>query len=549
MINPLLFEEIKEYLRSYRPIIPQDPRAAYDLIWRYLIGHPDYPIPSVYIDDLVTAYHQQEKNLEKYLVSLILLSSERKLFSMAQSLGLPEVDKIQIIRILDHLQLLDHDVSLFDLLPKEVLIIIGSQLDCDSLGSFGLISRRFHQLFNLTGELTEMLRIKVQNLTRLDLSHYTKRQLKITYQAENRNDNLSSNGYYSLIFNSQGQIFSFGANDAGQLGLGHHDNELMSVCLSLKDQFIGDITAISAGMSHSLILNTRGQVFSFGTNEYEQLGAGAIEHQNLPTLIETSELGKIITISAGSYHSLLLNSEGQVFSFGANDCGQLGLGENEDENLPMLIKETQSRKIVAISASGSHSLFLDDQGQVFSCGNNEFGQLGLGDCEDRLDLTLIEIPAINIIAISAGGHHSLILDCDGQVYSFGSGLLGRLGHRKSKYRLVPTLIEAPWIGDIIGISAGGEHSLILNSNGQVFSFGGNMCGHLGLGDEKNRNQPTIIKNIGIGRIAAISAGVCHSLIANSEGQVFSFGSNLSGQLGLGDNKNRSIPTLIERFSI
>jgi alpha-tubulin suppressor-like RCC1 family protein len=111
------------------------------------------------------------------------------------------------------------------------------------------------------------------------------------------------------------------------------------------------------------------------------------------------------------------------------------------------------------------------------------------------------------------------------------------------------LIEAPWIGDIIGISAGGEHSLILNSNGQVFSFGGNMCGHLGLGDEKNRNQPTIIKNIGIGRIAAISAGVCHSLIANSEGQVFSFGSNLSGQLGLGDNKNRSIPTLIERFSI
>jgi alpha-tubulin suppressor-like RCC1 family protein len=301
-------------------------------------------------------------------------------------------------------------------------------------------------------------------------------------------------------------------------------------------------------------LNSQGQLFGFGLNSDGQLGSG--HDGSIPFHIE---IDRIISMGSGDSHSLLLNNQGQVFSLGYNGDGQLGLGDNLSRDAPTLIDTSQigeidslgSARVVAISAGIFHSLLLNYQGQVFSFGYGSFGLLGLGDNKERTIPTLIDTSKIGeIVAISVGDVHSLLLNCQGQVFGFGKNDRGQLGleikSRHDDHRNFPTLIENYEIGKILAISAGGEHSLILNSRGQVFSFGKNDRGQLGLGDQIDRSIPTLID---LPDIVAISAGGEHSLFLNSQGQVFGCGNGRWGRLGLGNNDDKLIPTLIEGFVI
>jgi alpha-tubulin suppressor-like RCC1 family protein len=264
-----------------------------------------------------------------------------------------------------------------------------------------------------------------------------------------------------------------------------------------------EIVAISAGAHHSLLLTSRGWIFSFGDNTFGQLGLGDTYDREIPTLIIEPGLGKLIAMAAGDHHSLLLNNQGQVFAFGLNDFGQLGLGDKRDRHTPYIIEEEVGR-VVAISARMNHSLLLNDQGQIFSFGSNDFGLLGLGDEIDRNTPTLIEefIPSIefdneigSIVAISAGEQHCFFLDSLGQVFTTGRNNYGQLGLPDGEDSHYPISIDIfqPELRTIKSVSAGGDHSLILDSYDQVLSFGENSFGQLGQGDEEEREVPTLIE--------------------------------------------------------
>jgi alpha-tubulin suppressor-like RCC1 family protein len=183
---------------------------------------------------------------------------------------------------------------------------------------------------------------------------------------------------------------------------------------------------------------------------------------------------------------------------------------------------------------------------------------------ETTEIGKIEPPdSTRVVAISAGGEHSLILNSEGRVYSFGCHLSGQLGLGYVNNKSTPTLIEYLVAGDsllsatnMIAISAGGDSSFMLNSEGQVFSFGYNDDGQLGLGHRGGRNIPTLIEYQVIGnvllpttKVIAISTGGRHSLILNSKRRIFSFGYNDDGQLGLGDETNTYSPNLISGLAI
>lgn len=246
---------------------------------------------------------------------------------------------------------------------------------------------------------------------------------------------------------------------------------------------------------------------------------------------------------------MILTDQHSVLSFGDDRYGQLGIGNQYYESIPLIVRVSGSSEIIAISAGEFHSLILDSKGQVFSFGENKDGQLGLGAMNFRDIPTLIETSGIGeIVAISAGGSHSLILNSHGQVFSFGSndeGQLG-LGLENIDHKSVPTLIEASEIGDIVSISASFNHSLLLNSQGQVFGFGSNQTQQLGSTRGEYETEPILIEHSDFGRIIAISAGNYYSLIMNSQGQVFGFGFNESGRLGLGNENMRPVPPTLIR---
>jgi alpha-tubulin suppressor-like RCC1 family protein len=151
---------------------------------------------------------------------------------------------------------------------------------------------------------------------------------------------------------------------------------------------------------------------------------------------------------------------------------------------------------------------------------------------------------LRVFEISAGGLHSLVLLSNGQVLSFGAGGFGRLGHGDEQDLSVPTAI--PGLSTATAVAAGYYHSLVLLRNGQVLSFGAGENGQLGHGGEEDLSVPTAIP--GLSTATAVSAGFFHSLVLLSNGQVLSFGKGQHGPLGHGNTLNFLVPTAIPGLS-
>jgi len=328
-----------------------------------------------------------------------------------------------------------------------------------------------------------------------------------------------------------GQVWGFGSNGNGELGLGDKNVRYSPTPIpSLKN-----IIQTSAGWTQSIYLDSQGRVWIGGRNDIGQLGLGDSINRNIkfPRLIPV--LNNIIQVSSEYSYSLCLDDRGRVWSFGLNDLGQLGLGDNLNKHVPTLIPNFNS--IVQVSAGHQHALCLDNQGRVWGFGNNFTGKLGLGDNLDRNVPTMIP-NLINITQVVAGYDHSLCLDNQGRVWSFGQNDFGQLGLGDTLQRTVPTLI--PGLDNIIHASANSQ-SLCLDDQGRVWSFGYNGAGQSGLGDTIDRKVPTLIPNFN--GIVQVSAGGVHSLCLDDQGRVWGFGSGTTGQLGLPDVGQSNIPIL------
>lgn len=291
---------------------------------------------------------------------------------------------------------------------------------------------------------------------------------------------------------------------------------------------------IAAGSYHSLFIKSDGGIYMCGYND-DYKPDGVISS---PTLLPCPY--NIIHVSAGESYSLLLDNNGQVYSYGHGSDKTLRLSDDVFNITPI----PKITNVVNIAAGRYHFLTLNDNFQVHACGENAYGQLGLGEYVYTLEYTIVE-NLTDIIQISAGSFHSLALRDDGvnrYVYAFGDNRCGQLGLNDIiDTKNIPQIIQFEFVP--IQISAGSEHSLVLDITGEVYAFGSNYYGQLGLNDRINRFEPVMIKNI-CGTITRLSTGAHHSLILNDKHEIYAFGDNAFGQLGLNDNNNRIVPTLI-----
>ena len=283
----------------------------------------------------------------------------------------------------------------------------------------------------------------------------------------------------------------------------------------------------ASGSSHSLYVDHHGFAWSCGSNSIGELGLGSYSKLSEPvvTPAKIHGLSNIISVSGGRCFSLFLDQNGCVWSCGWNQFGQLGLGDKINRNIAQQIEGLPV--IISICALGYSSIFLDVDGNVWRCGQNKLGELGLGDPNDTSDrYTPVKINYLpKIQSIAGGWHHSLYLDYGGSVWGCGNNGAGQLslGDESRRYK-AGKIIDLPKIKAI----AGGVHfSLFLDIEENVWVCGGNDNGALGLGHTTHINKAE--KNTHLKDIVAVAGGNGgHSIFLDELGNIFTCGSNSHG---------------------
>ena len=282
----------------------------------------------------------------------------------------------------------------------------------------------------------------------------------------------AANGGYALL--SSGTVDAWGDNEFGQLGQGTTTGR-SSVPIPVKG--LAEVTAISAQGNFCLALLANGTVMAWGANEHGQLGDGTTETRTEP--VPVSGLEHVVAIAAGKAHSLALLSSGEVRAWGAGSHGQLGNGTKADSHTPVAV--TGLSGVAAIAAGGEHSLALTSAGAVKSWGRNENGQLGNGTTTDATTPIAVSGLSSGIAAIAAGGTHSLALRLGGTVLAWGQNNLGQIGVGDADERPITEPLEVHGLSTATAISAGWFTSMALRSDGTVVSWGDDTYGQLGIG--------------------------------------------------------------------
>ena len=286
----------------------------------------------------------------------------------------------------------------------------------------------------------------------------------------------------------EGFVWGFGTNNYGQLGAG---NTADFFNVPQKIEYIPPVLTVSCGHGHTLIITNDDNLWSCGRNNYGQLCHGDNENRSVPQKTSFTNISKV---STGYSHSLFENNKGEIFACGNNHRGQCGLGHfNSLQITPSQILNAPSN-IVQFVCGNYQSIFLDSEGNVYSVGYNEYGQLGLGNNNaDQNELNKIpNIPPIKIISCVSASCY--LIDFEGNLWSFGNNSYGQLGHGNKNSTVVPKIINTLKYIQQISYGSCGLHFLVKNSQNQIFVTGYNYLGQLGTGDFESCTTPREINS-------------------------------------------------------
>ncbi len=342
-------------------------------------------------------------------------------------------------------------------------------------------------------------------------------------------------GGFSLILTTEGVLYAFGCNQYGQLGIGDNEQRQSMVPISLSKR--ERVVKIAAGDAFAVALTERGQVYTWGRNAEGELGLGDVRDRSLPTLVSNFVANEeIVDVTAGSNFVVTLSKSGTIWTWGSNKRGQLGNGSSGGISMvPREIKGSlQGINFTAVTAGRAHTLALSGSGEIYSWGGNDSGQLGLGDTEDRNApfAILHRFTRSRIQSIATGAMHSMALTEKGEIFTFGSNAGDQLGYN---LRSRETFITVPRLVDKVKgvrIHAGSQVSMATVRSGKVFVWGCNDHGQLGLNDKTSRSSPTILLASKQSTLLSFAISSMHVLAINMEMDLLAWGRNKHAQLGL-----------------
>lgn len=337
---------------------------------------------------------------------------------------------------------------------------------------------------------------------------------------------LVAGSQHTCALRTDGSVWCWGGNSAGQLGEGTTSS------LGLPVPVVGRLraTTLAAGGDFTCALEEQGQLWCWGDDRRGQLSRGTTVFSPSPS--EISDLADVRLMAPGGAHVCAASgTDGLVACFGANQAGQLGMGDALDRALPANTKIPLSAAALTAGAAHTCAITAGAMGAVLCWGRGSDGQLGHGALLDaRVPVTVRD--ATPAIAVVAGGAHTCDLHADGSVSCWGRGTRGQLGDGLSVSRALPGPVPALVAREL---ALGDEHGCALTASSEVACWGRGSEGQLGLGSSVDSPAPMLVPGVDAALATtpaqALVAGARHSCALGGDGQVRCWGDDATGQLG------------------
>ena len=379
---------------------------------------------------------------------------------------------------------------------------------------------------------------------------------------------LAGSGQHSLAVSAEQPFgYAWGANQNGQIGFAPTDENEKSRRYPFQ-WLLGAAAGsawiqVASGDWHSVALRADGTVWAWGLNKKGQLGDGTTTDHAEPQPV--SGLSGVIAVAAGRHHSLAVTDAGTVWAWGEGDYRQLGNNGVDTALTPGRVQEwvagtdTQAgytrdlTGVQAVAASPVHSVALKADGTVWTWGTNTYGQLGIGGTLSKATAQPVGgLPPIQ--GIAAGGAtkeviqpngdvqlvttaYTLAISTTGRVWGWGYNGKCQLGESGAAPQTPLELTTLNQLGDLQALVGGGAHGVALTTDGRVWTWGDNASGQLGDQSAGFRCTPAVVLTDG----ETISAGAAHTLVTKTDGGVWAWGRNDQGQLGDGRVDDRDTP--------
>ncbi|KAK6485489.1 X-linked retinitis pigmentosa GTPase regulator-like isoform X1 [Huso huso] len=324
---------------------------------------------------------------------------------------------------------------------------------------------------------------------------------------------ISCGDEHTALVTDNGKLYMFGSNNWGQLCLGTKNTVNKPTCVkALKSE---NVKLTACGRNHTIVYTAKGNIYTAGGNNEGQLGLGDTEERTSFHQVDffTGQC-KIKQLAAGSNISAALAEDGRLFMWGDNSEGQIGLGNESHVCVPHEVDV--GKPVTWVSCGYYHSALVTADGELYTFGESDHGKLGLPpeQLNNNRVPQLVQGISAQVTRVVCGGGHTVALT-DDDVYTFGLGQFGQLGHGTFTFEAaLPKAVEHFRKRKVSHIACGENHTAVITDNGLLYTFGDGRHGKLGLGDENFTNQfkPTLCSRFLKYTVQSVSCGGCHMLV-------------------------------------
>lgn len=338
---------------------------------------------------------------------------------------------------------------------------------------------------------------------------------------------------YKAIGGPSYSAWSWGANLSGQLGL----NDTTARSSPVQIGSASDISFITTGGGSSAYIKTNGTLWMWGSGGSGVLGQGNLTDYSSPVQVGTDTTWAWVAVSALS-HTRAIKTDGTLWGWGANNFGQLGLGDTVARSSPVQVGTLTNWSKAA--GGNQFSLLLKTDGTIWSTGINSSGQLGLGDTTNRSSPVQIGT-GTNWASIGAEAGGGLAITTSGTLWSWGANTSGGLGLGDTTNRSSPVQVGALTTWATVQNNGDRQCCAVIRTDGTLWLWGINSFGALGQGNTTDYSSPVQLGTATNWKYAQASL---HTAAATTSGQLWTWGYNSDGQLGSGTTTNRSSPVQV-----